>query len=275
MARIDLTGKPIAITGASSGIGRATALACAAAGMPVALGARREDRLQEVADQIRASGGTALHQATDVTSPEHCRSLIERTAEAFGGIYAVFANAGYGFEAPVFETTDEAMRAIFETNFFGTLNTIRPALERMIAAHAGHVLICSSCVARFALPYFSAYSASKAAQHHIGRAMNLELSPMGIHVSTVMPIGTRTEFFDQARARSGGQMIDHAPSGMLHSPERVARAIVRTLRRPRPEVWTSRPVRLGMAIAAALPRTSDLGVRWMVRKHRHEHGDDT
>src|SRR5262249_55651912 len=130
MGRIDLTGKPIAITGASSGIGLATALACARAGMPVALAARREDRLSAAVEKIRATGGKAIAVRTDVDKPEDCRALVERTVSEFGSIYAIFANAGYGAFMPIATTPDEDLRAIFETNFWGTLNTIRPALER-------------------------------------------------------------------------------------------------------------------------------------------------
>src|SRR5882724_761167 len=125
---IDLTGKPIAITGASSGIGRATAIACAAAGMPVALGARRVEKLESAVREITAAGGRAIAVPTDVDKPEDCRRLVDRTVAEFGSIYAVFANAGYGFEKAMADTTDAELRAIFETNFFGTMNTIRPAM---------------------------------------------------------------------------------------------------------------------------------------------------
>src|SRR4051812_272404 len=124
MARVDLTGKPIAITGASSGIGLATAIACAAAGMPGALGARREDRLTEAVEKIQAKGGKAIAVRMDVDKPEDCRALVERTVAEFGSIYAVFANAGYGAHMPVATTPDADIRAMFETNFWGTLNTI-------------------------------------------------------------------------------------------------------------------------------------------------------
>src|SRR5437868_6360217 len=106
MPRIDLTGKPIAITGASSGIGLATALACARAGMPVALAARREDRLQEAVAKIRGEGGKAIAVRADVDSPQDCRALVERTVAELGSIYAVFANAGYGAYTPITDTPD-------------------------------------------------------------------------------------------------------------------------------------------------------------------------
>lgn len=229
-----LTGRPIAITGAGTGIGRATAIACARAGMPVALAGRRIEPLEEVRESIESAGGRAIAAPTDVADAEQCRDLIRRTVDAFGPIYSVFANAGYGLRGPVDALEDSAIRAIFETNFWGTLNTIRPALEVMLPEGQGHVLICSSCLSKIGTPYTAPYSATKAAQDHFGRAMRHELSGRGIRVSTVHPIGTRTEFFDASARRSGGSRGAKKPPAMFtQSPERVASAVVRCLRRPR------------------------------------------
>lgn len=276
MARIDLTGKPIAITGASSGIGAATALECAAAGMPVALGARRGERIRALAERINAAGGRAIAVETDVARPEECRRLIDETVAAFGPIYSVYANAGYGLEAPIHEMSDESIRAIFETNFFGTLNTIRPAIPHMAAAGEGHVLICSSCLAKMSIPYYSAYSATKAAQAHIGRAMNHELRHLGIRVSTVLPVGTRTEFFESVKVLNNGvSLVKHTSDRFMQTPERVARAIVKCLRRPRAEVWTSPLVRIGMAICTAFPGIEDRTMRKMIEHRRRNHAAAT
>lgn len=268
---IELKGRPIAITGAGTGIGRATALACAAAGMPVTLSGRREGPLREAAEAVQRAGGRAAVVVGDVTRREDCERLIEETLRAFGSVYAVFANAGYGQEAPIHEMSDDDIRAMFETNFFGTLNTVRPALPHMIRRGEGHVLVCSSCVAKFSLPFFSVYSATKAAQNHISRAMNLELRRHGVAVSSVHPVGTRTEFFETARQLSNqSELIKHTPDAFFQSPDRVARAIVRCLRRPRPEIWTSLPVRVGMALGMMTPRLSDLALRRMVAQRQKE-----
>ena len=264
-----LEGLPIAITGASSGIGRATALACARAGMPVALAARRADKLEATAAEIDRAGGRAIVVPTDVTDPEACERLVARTVEDFGSIHAVFANAGYGIEAPAHEIGAERTRAMFETNFYGTMNVVEPAVRRMLDRGRGHVLMCSSCVAKMSLPYFGAYCATKAAQNLVGRAMNLELRPHGVRCSTVHPVGTKTEFFDTARALSDGDgqsLEDHAPEFFMQRADTVAKAIVKCLRRPKPEVWPSwsRFVRLSMAICVAFPALGDLGVRRLV-----------
>ncbi|MGE3109408.1 MAG: SDR family NAD(P)-dependent oxidoreductase [Phycisphaerales bacterium] len=272
---IDLSGKPIAITGASSGIGAATALACARAGMPVAISARRRDRLDAVATRIRAEcpGARVFVQECDVAVPGECEGFVDAAAREFGGLYAVYANAGYGVEAPIHEMTDRQMRDIFETNFFGTLATVRPALAHMMKSSGvprGHVLICSSCVAKMPLPWYGAYSATKAAQNHISRAMRLELEPQGIHVSSVHPIGTRTEFFDQVKGRTGvSKLVEHTPDRLLQSADFVAGVTVRCLRRPVPEVWTGAKghfVRFGMSVTTFLPRVGDFFIRGMVNK---------
>jgi short-subunit dehydrogenase len=259
---IDLTGRPIAITGASSGIGRATALACAAAGMPVTLGARRADKLQTAVDEIRRAGGRAIAIATNVDQPGDCDALIAAACAEFGPIYSVFANAGYGLERPIAATTDAELRAIFETNFFGTMNTIRPALGRMQAAGSGHILICSSCLAKIGTPFVGAYSATKAAQDHISRAMRIELTGSGIAVSSVHPIGTRTEFFERKSGESGRDLMTSPPTMFTQSAETVANAVVRRLRKGRGgEVWTSLSARLTFATMNAFPAIGDWGLR--------------
>lgn len=264
---IDLSGKPIAITGASSGIGRATAHACARAGMPVALGARRIDKLQEVAGEVERLGGSAVAIEMDATSDDQCRAFVERAERDLGPLHAVFANAGFGFERPMHETTDEQMREIFEVNFFGTLRVLRPAVERFIHRQAGHVLICSSSIGKMAIPGYGAYCATKAAQWHVGRAMRHELKPLGVRVSTVHPIGTRTEFFDEARRRSGGgSLVENTPKAFIQPPERVARAVVRCLERPRAEVWTSLPSRLGLGALSTFYGLADVALDRFARR---------
>lgn len=258
---IDLRGLPIAITGASSGIGLATALACARVGMPVVLAARRIDRLDSGVKQITSAGGRAIAVPCDVTNPEDCERLMHAAEDAFGPLYSVFANAGYGIEGPVLDVPDDAMRSIFETNFYGTLHTIRPAMKRFLARKRGHVLICSSCVSKAGIPYLSAYSATKAAQDHIGRALRVEVAQSGVHVSTVHPIGTDTEFSEVVTKKSTGPRRARAPKAFRQTSEQVAEAVVRCLRRPKGEVWTSIPAKVVAAISVVTPGIFDWGLK--------------
>lgn len=266
---IDLRGKSIAITGASSGIGEATALACSRAGMHVAIGARRRDRLDALVKRIESEGGRAIAATVDVRSQDDCRGFVDQTIAAFGSIYAVYANAGYGYERSVHETPEDQIRDIFETNFWGSLNVIRPALSHMLNAGAGHVLMCSSCLSKIGIPYMCAYSATKACQDHVGRGMRHELAGTGVHVSTVHPVRTTTELFDEVARRSGGSRIyTRGSEAFVQSAEVVAKATVRCLRRPRGEVWTSTGMRLMLATATAFPWLAERAVaRYGKAKH--------
>lgn len=260
MPPLALTGKPIAITGASSGIGAATALACARAGMPVALLARRADRLDAVARQVADSGGRAVVVAGAVEDPASSLRLLETCADAFGSVYAAFANAGYGQNTQTVAMTDAEVRAMFDVNLHGTLHLLRPAVERFVAAGEGHALLCSSCLSKLGVPHYGCYSATKACQDHWARAMRLELAGTGVLVSSVHPLGVETEFRQAARARAGGEPspVDLAPRRLMQSAQTVAMAIVRQLRRGRGgEVWTSTAARLGFAAADAFPSLTD------------------
>lgn len=257
---VDLRDKAVAITGASSGIGAATALSCARAGMPVALFARRADRLDAVRARIGALGGRAIVVAGSVDEDADCERLIQETQEAFGSVYAVIANAGYGQEEPAWSMDEADIRAMFETNFYGSLRVVRPALATMRARGEGHVVFVSSCLSKIGIPRYAAYCATKAAQDHFARAMRHELAGDGIAVSSVHPIGTKTEFFDEAAKRSdgGASLLDRGTERFMQPPERVARAIVKRLRNGRGgEVWTSLPTRLALGLATAMPGTTD------------------
>ena len=168
----DLTSNVMVITGASSGIGAATAIAAAEAGMDLVLNARRARELEAVAEQARERGAGAELVVGDVTGKNLSARLLDTAQERFGRFDVVFSNAGYGLQTTVHETADEQWRRIFEVNFFASLDLLREAARRLLAGgRRGHLLMCSSCLAKFTLPYYSAYSATKAAQNHVCRAM--------------------------------------------------------------------------------------------------------
>ena len=269
-----LTDQVIIITGASSGIGAATAIECAKAGMDTVLNARRADRLEQVADTVRQCGRKAEIVVGDVTEEGMSQRMLDTAQGAFGRFDVVFANAGYGFERSVVQMGDDELRKIFDVNFFASFELIREAAKRLITdQRPGHLLMCSSCLAKFTLPFFSAYSATKAAQNHLCRAMRLELARNHIEVSSVHPITTTTEFFDVSKQLSGkadntSTVPDHASKMFVQTPETVARAIVRCLRKPRPEVWTSHIVRSVAGVMTAFPRFFDLVVRKQAKGRR-------
>ena len=262
----------IVITGASSGIGAATAQVCAAAGMYVVLAARREARLRQVAGRITAAGGRAEPIVCDVRRDKDVGALLARTVATFGRLDVLFANAGYGLFAPVMDTTDAQMRDLFETNFFGTIRCIQAAVPviRRTSDH-GHVLICASAVSEISLPMYGLYAATKAAQDSVGGALRAELADQHINVTTVHPIGTRTEFFDVVARQSAcaGAGLN-TPAAMTHGVERVARLVLRCLRRPKPELWPSATTRLGVALATAAPSLSAWLLRRMLARRRRQ-----
>ncbi len=267
----NLQGKAIIITGASSGIGWATACACAEAGMLVTAAARRVDRLAALTEQLVAAGGSCQAVRCDVDSDEDVAGLIEASWERWGRLDAVFANAGYSLVKPVLDTPLDEIRAIFETNFLGTIRTLQAARPRLTATPDGlrHLLVCSSSAAEFAPPLYGVYAATKAAQDMVCGAMRAEVHAERLTVSSVHPVGTRTELFDAAQ-RSEAQAADpvllNTPAMFMQTPEKVASAVVRCLRRPKPEVWPMPLTRFGLAITTAFPRISALTARRMMSK---------
>ncbi len=271
--------RPVAlITGASAGIGAATAIEFARKGYDLLLVARREDQLRTVIERCaqaaidpRNPGNGAPFRAEalvlDVTAPGASEAILDAANRAFGRFDVVFANAGYGLERSMTDLSTVDLRDMFETNFFSSVDLCTHAARRLQAAgRGGHLLLCSSCVAKFTLPSFGAYSASKAAQAHVARAMAHELRHLGIRVSSVHPVTTRTEFFDVVKARSGdapqADFALHGLSKFFSQPaEKVARAVVRSVGTGRTEVWTSFSTRVAAGIITAFPGLFDLAVR--------------
>ena len=212
------------ITGASSGIGAATARRAAEDGDRVVLGARREDRLRELAEEL---GGAerAIAVRCDVSDWEDNQALATAALDAFGRIDAVFANAGFGAKRGFLEESVEHWRAMVLTNVLGVALTIRATLPHLLERGTGHYLITSSVAGRRVLPG-SLYSATKWAVTAIGEALRAELRQIhdnsGIRVTLIEPGMTDTEFFDR---RPTGALEDddlaRAAVFALSQPERV------------------------------------------------------
>lgn len=264
-----LTNKLILITGASSGIGAATALACARSGMDVVLAARRVEKLEGVAKQIEALGRRALAVACDVNNDDDVEQLFDKAWQTFGRLDAAFANAGYGLFGSTLDTDLQTHRDIFETNYYGTLRTVRAAVPYLHKSNEGlkHLLICSSVVSEVGIPMFGAYCATKAAQDSIAGSMRAELADEGVSVTSIHPVGTKTEFGEQARAHStdnaAAKRESNTPKAFEQTADHVADKIVSALRRPRPEVWPSTLSRYAAALTTASPRLA----AWVMRRH--------
>ncbi len=257
----ELKGRVAVITGGSSGIGRATAVALAREGIRVALGARRLDRLAEVVEGIRKAGGEATALQTDVTEASQVARLVSAAASQFGRLDVVINNAGIGHFAPVESIAVAEARRLFEVNVLGTLYGIQAALPIMRGQRSGHIINVSSVVGKRATPGQGVYAATKSAQIALSESLRLEVGRAGIRVTVICPVSTTTEFFAVAASRSP---LRFSPMGPVYSAEQVAKKILRAIRHPRPEVIVYPPARLMVILNACAPRLLDriLGVYW-------------
>src|SRR5882724_6606806 len=199
----------IAITGASAGIGRATALRLARDGAAVAICARRADRLDVVATEIAAAGGQALAMAADVTRAEEMDAFVARTLERFGRLDVMMCNAGFGIAGAIDDIPPDQMHKLMDINYNGTYHATRAALPLFRGQGSGHVIVVSSIVGKRGVPYMGAYAATKFAQVGLAECLRSELLGSGIHVSVVFPVSTETEFFD-VMSRETGTSITRA-----------------------------------------------------------------
>jgi len=250
----------VAITGASAGIGRATAIRLARDGASVAICARRRDRLDAVADEIVRAGGTALPVVADVTRDAEMQGFVEQAVSRWGQLDVMMCNAGYGLYGTIDKIAPAEMQAVMDVNYLGTYNAARAALPVFQRQHRGHFIIVSSIVGKRGVPYMGAYAATKFAQVGLGECLRAELAGSGIHVSVVYPISTDTEFSEVMKRHSGFATRARGPR---QSADQVADAIARTLERPAPEVYPLRIARGLALLNAVAPGLCDrLVKRW-------------
>ena len=236
MTTPDFTDKIVVITGASTGIGRATAIAFARAGARVALAARSTDELARLAEEL---GGPerALSIPTDVSDPEQCQHLIDATVAHFGGLDILVNNAGMIVSGRFENLLPGDEERQFSVNFFGVVHCTRAALPHLKASR-GVIVNVSSVAGLIGTPTTSAYSASKAALNAWGRALWVELQPYGVDVVTVCPYFTSGVKLAEKGIMRGGS-LHSTPQKSRRAPgaqtaEQVAEAILKaTHRRPR------------------------------------------
>lgn len=246
------TKRVIAITGASAGIGRATALRLARDGASVAICARRKEHLEAVAAEIERAGGRALPIVADVTREEDMQRLVACTVERFGALDVMMCNAGFGIAGAIDDITPEQMRRIVDVNYMGTYHAARASLPIFRRQAHGHVIVISSIVGKRGVPYVGAYAATKFAQAGLAECLRAELAGSRIHVTVVYPVSTDTEFFD-VMSRETGTKVTRAHGPRQHVSV-VADAIARAIERPVAEVFphfTSRALVWANAFAPA------------------------
>jgi short-subunit dehydrogenase len=252
--RRSLVGSRILITGASQGIGRALAVEAVRREARVLAAARSDTLLEELAQQVRQSGGTLQTVQADVTSAEDRRKMADAALRHFGGLDVLINNAGIGATGHFVEAGPERLRKIMEVNFFGLTETTRICLPLLRQGNRPAILNISSIAGKRGIPARSEYSASKFAVQGFSEALRAEVAKDGIDVLVVCPGLTQTNFSHNMLEQKALLQMDHL-RGM--TAEAVAAAILRALERGRNEVCLSLQGRLLVLVSRFFPRLAD------------------
>ena len=272
---MELSGRSILLTGASGGIGRATAELLAREGANLTLFARRPEPLESLRAAIESRGGSAIVVAGDVRVSADAERAVAEAVRRFGGLDALVNNAGIGYLASLTEALDRTVADLLDVNVLGTFRVTRAAYSalasRASATHGagaggprggGVIVNVASFAGKVGVPYYSFYNASKFALVGMTEAWRRELGPKGIRVALVLPAAVETEFLARL---DRGRAVGWGPAGTVLRPEEVARAIVGALRRPRPEIYVPRRNRWIGLLNAATPSLADRIVNRLFR----------
>jgi short-subunit dehydrogenase len=264
--RVPLRDKVVLITGASSGIGRATAHAFAAAGAHVILAARRAESLLDVAGELAAYGVRSLVAPTDISRDDDVAALVEKALATFGRIDVLINNAALDLGGLLPEHDPARLRALVDVNLYGTIRLTQAIVPVMRRQGVGHIVNVASVTGRIGTPGQAAYGATKAGITGFTDALRQEVDHDGLRVTLVLPTLTRTPMIaaaDEAPFQAIGWPID--------APEVPAAAIVEAVRGGRREVvlggWR---VRLALWVERLAPPLMDLYWRWAVTPAYYE-----
>lgn len=242
---VELDGAVCVVTGASSGIGAATARLLAAEGAAVVLAARRSERIEALARELPR----ALAVPTDVTAGGELERLVQLATSAFGEIDVFVSNAGQGLHVPVQQIDADDLRAVFELNVVAPLRAMQLVLPTMRERGRGAIVNVSSATALRIFPGIGGYSATKAALGVLSESARLENAESGVRISVVYPSVTATEFHQHLRA---GQILGSARGMVPDPPELAAAAILFAIRTGEGHVMVADPPRVvGPPVGAA------------------------
>lgn len=230
----NIENKVVIITGASSGIGEATAYKLAQAGAKLVLGARREDKLQTIVNHIKANGGEAVYRVTDVVKPEDNQALVALAKSAFGKVDAIFLNAGLMPNSPLSALETDNWNAMVDVNIKGVLNGIAAVLPTFEAQKSGHILATSSVAGLKVYPGCAVYCGTKWAVKAIMEGLRMESAQAGtnIRTATIYPAAVQSELVagitnpEMAEAMRGLYDTYEIPA------ERVANVVAFALNQP-------------------------------------------
>jgi NAD(P)-dependent dehydrogenase (short-subunit alcohol dehydrogenase family) len=255
MARA-LRGKVAVVTGASGGIGEATARELASRGASVVLASRAMDKLEALRREISATGGLALAVETDVSDRGSVEAMVGRAVGEFGSLDVLVNNAGLGLSGRIAEVRPEDVRHVFEVNAIGPLNCIQSALVHM--GEGGRIINVSSVVGRRSIPKVGAYCASKSALTALSDALRLEVADRGVTVTSVYPGTTSTSFRENSR-RTRDEKRGWRPKGV--TPDKVAQKIADAAESGPRDVYVTLPDRLFVAGVTLFPGLADRVLR--------------
>ena len=224
---MSVKGKVVVITGASSGIGEATAKLLAKNGAMVMLGARREDRLYKIADEINVNGGRADFRTVDVTKPEEVQALVDAAKESFGGIDVIFNNAGIMPNSPMSEVRTDEWNKMVDVNLKGVLNGIAAVLPTFTAQKHGHIITTSSVAGLKNYVGSGVYGATKFAVKNAMEVTRMESANEGtnIRTTTLYPAAINTELLNHIGDEKTATNMKNFYKQHGISPDAIARVV--------------------------------------------------
>ena len=240
--------KVILITGASSGIGKQSALEFARLGANIILVARRKEKLDEIANQLKSFNVSVLVCKCDVSDKEQVKEMSKTVLEKFGSVDVLVNNAGFAIYGSVNDLSIDEIESQMETNYFGMIYCIKNFLPSMLEKKSGHIVNVASVAASFGLPGIASYCASKFAMLGFSEGLKHELSGTGVGITVVSPIMVRTDFFDHP---SFEKMPKYSPTSL--SSKTVAKAILKAANSPRLEIIVPSVVRSAVWLKHTFP----------------------
>lgn len=254
-----LKSKVAVVTGASSGVGEATARILARLGATVVLAARTEEKLRFLEREIQAAGSRALAVKTDVTDGLSVQAMVEQAVREFGSIDILVNNAGLGLTGRVAELRADDLRYLFEVNLVGPLHCVQAVLPHM--PQGGRIINVSSVLGKRAVPKVGGYCATKFALNALSDALRVEIAERDITVTSVYPGSTRTAFRENSR-RTKDEKRGWRRKGVM--PEEVAEKIARAAEKGGRDVYVTLPDRLFVNVSTLLPGLADRVLRFVI-----------
>ncbi|PEN12682.1 oxidoreductase [Longibacter salinarum] len=230
----NIEGKVVVITGASSGIGEATAKLLASKGAKVVLGARREGKLQKIVDEIEADGGQAAYRVLDVTVPSENDAIVEVAKDTFGGVDVIFLNAGIMPTAPLSAMKTDEWRKTVDVNINGVLNGVAAVLPTFIEQESGHVIATSSVAGLKAYPGNAVYGGTKWFVRDFMEILRMESAQEGtnIRTATIYPAAINTELLDSISHEGAAEQMEGLYEQHGISPDRIANVVAFAIDQP-------------------------------------------